>query len=40
MGDAEAAECSVRFSLGDETTRGDVETALLALARVSERTFL
>jgi cysteine desulfurase len=37
MGDDEAALCSVRFSLGDETTRGDVDAALEAVARVLRR---
>jgi cysteine desulfurase len=37
MGDEEAALCSVRFSLGDATTSGDVEVALAAAARVLGR---
>jgi cysteine desulfurase len=37
MGDAEAAVCSVRFSLGEETTAIDVESALAAAARVLAR---
>jgi cysteine desulfurase len=37
MGDEEAARCSVRFSLGEETTLADVEFALAAAARVLAR---
>jgi cysteine desulfurase len=37
MGDDEAATCSVRFSLGEETTRQEVDEALAAAARVLER---
>jgi cysteine desulfurase len=37
MGDGEAALCSVRFSLGEDTTRDDVEAALEAAARVLAR---
>ncbi len=37
MGDDEAASCSVRFSLGEETTAGDVESALAAAAQVLAR---
>jgi cysteine desulfurase len=37
MGDDEAALCSVRFSLGEETTRDDVEAALEAARRVLRR---
>jgi cysteine desulfurase len=37
MGDGEAAASSVRFSLGEETTAGDVEWALAAAARVLAR---
>ena len=37
MGDPEAATCSVRFSLGEETTREDVEFALAAAQRVFAR---
>jgi len=37
MGDDEAATCSVRFSLGEETTAGDVEVALAAAWRVLAR---
>jgi len=37
MGDAEAASCSVRFSLGEETTMIDVETALAVAERVLAR---
>ena len=37
MGDDEAAACSVRFSLGEETTRADVDAALEAIARVVRR---
>ncbi len=38
MGDDEAANCSVRFSLGEETKRSDIEIALAAAARVLART--
>jgi cysteine desulfurase len=37
MGDDRAATSSVRFSLGEETTREDVVAALAAAARVLER---
>jgi len=37
MGDAEAATSSVRFSLGEDTTRRDVDAALHAAARVLAR---
>ncbi|MGH7438617.1 MAG: translation initiation factor IF-1, partial [Polyangiaceae bacterium] len=37
MGDREAASSSVRFSLGEETGRDDVDAALAALARVLAR---
>jgi cysteine desulfurase len=37
MGDDEAATCSVRFSLGEETTAGDIEATLAAAARVLGR---
>jgi cysteine desulfurase len=37
MGDDEAAGCSVRFSLGEDTTSQDVEIALAAAARVLAR---
>ena len=37
MGDRDAAACSVRFSLGEETTPAEVEAALAALARVLPR---
>jgi cysteine sulfinate desulfinase/cysteine desulfurase-like protein len=37
MGDAEAARRSVRFSLGEDTTRVDVERAIEALRRVLQR---
>jgi cysteine desulfurase len=37
MGDTIAATSSVRFSLGEETTRDDVEAALAALERVLRR---
>jgi cysteine desulfurase len=37
MGDGEAATCSVRFSLGDESTRDDVEVALACASRVFAR---
>ncbi len=37
MGDDEAASCSVRFSLGEETAMSDVEVALAAAARVLAR---
>jgi cysteine desulfurase len=38
MGDAEAATSTVRFSLGEETTRDDVSAALAGAARVLSRT--
>ena len=38
MGDAEAALSSVRFSLGGDTTAGDVQVALAAARRVLSRT--
>jgi cysteine desulfurase len=38
MGDDEAAVSSVRFSLGEDTTRDDVEAALAAADRVLART--
>jgi cysteine desulfurase len=38
MGDDEAATCSVRFSLGEESTREDVELALASAWRVFART--
>jgi cysteine desulfurase len=37
MGDAEAAVSTVRFSLGEDTTRADVEHALAAARRVLAR---
>jgi cysteine desulfurase len=37
MGDAEAALCSVRFSLGEDTSPEDIEAALSAAARVLPR---
>jgi cysteine desulfurase len=37
MGDPEAAACSVRFSLGEETSQDDVALALSAAARVFGR---
>jgi cysteine desulfurase len=37
MGDDEAARASVRFSLGEETRREDVELALRAAGRVLSR---
>jgi len=37
MGDPEAAACSVRFSLGEETTQEDIALALAAAARVFGR---
>jgi cysteine desulfurase len=37
MGDDEAATCSVRFSLGEDTTASDVEAALEAAGRVLAR---
>jgi cysteine desulfurase len=37
MGDPEAATCSVRFSLGEETTMADVEAALAAATKVFSR---
>jgi cysteine desulfurase len=37
MGDDEAATCSVRFSLGEDTTRDDVDAALSAASRVLRR---
>jgi cysteine desulfurase len=37
MGDPEAASCSVRFSLGEDTGRREVDAALVALARVVGR---
>jgi cysteine desulfurase len=37
MGDEEAALCSVRFSLGEESTPQDVDAALAAAARVFAR---
>jgi cysteine desulfurase len=37
MGDHEAAGCSVRFSLGEDTTESDVDVALAAAARVFAR---
>ncbi len=37
MGDMEAARSSVRFSLGEDTTREDVDVALRAVRRVLER---
>jgi cysteine desulfurase len=40
MGDEEAARCSVRFSLGEETTAGDVEAALAAVEAVLSRSLV
>jgi cysteine desulfurase len=37
MGDDEAATCSVRFSLGEESTHDDVDAALAAAERVFRR---
>jgi cysteine desulfurase len=37
MGDDEAATCTIRFSLGEETTRADVDAALGVAARVLAR---
>jgi cysteine desulfurase len=37
MGDAAAATSTIRFSLGEDTTAADVETALAAAARVLSR---
>jgi cysteine desulfurase len=37
MGDAEAARCTVRFSLGEDTSSEDIDFALTALARVLGR---
>jgi cysteine desulfurase len=37
MGDPEAATCTVRFSLGEDTTRDDVDAALSAAARALGR---
>jgi cysteine desulfurase len=37
MGDAEAATCSVRFSLGEDTSLEDVDIAVAAVARVVAR---
>jgi cysteine desulfurase len=37
MGDPEAATCSIRFSLGEETTEDEIDAALRAAARVLER---
>jgi cysteine sulfinate desulfinase/cysteine desulfurase-like protein len=37
MGDDRAAVCSVRFSLGEQTTREDVDAALEAAERVLAR---
>jgi cysteine desulfurase len=37
MGDAEAARSTVRFSLGEDTTREDIDFALAALARILRR---
>jgi cysteine desulfurase len=37
MGDAEAATSTIRFSLGEETTAADVESALAATSRVLAR---
>jgi cysteine desulfurase len=37
MGDAEGARCTVRFSLGEDTTRDDIDCALAAAARVLAR---
>jgi cysteine desulfurase len=37
MGDGDAARSSVRFSLGEDTTPGEIEAALAAVARVLGR---
>jgi cysteine desulfurase len=37
MGDIEAAASSVRFSLGEDTTAGDIDVAVAAAARVFAR---
>jgi cysteine desulfurase len=37
MGDAEAASSSVRFSLGEDTTMGDIQAALAAAQKVLSR---
>jgi cysteine desulfurase len=37
MGDPEAAKSSVRFSLGEDTTRDDIEAVLRAAAKVLAR---
>jgi cysteine desulfurase len=37
MGDDEAATCSVRFSLGEETTSSAIEATLAAAAKVLKR---
>jgi cysteine desulfurase len=37
MGDEEAATCTIRFSLGEDTTRADVDAALSAAATVLSR---
>jgi len=37
MGDREAAACSVRFSLGEDTTREDIDATLAAATRVFSR---
>jgi cysteine desulfurase len=37
MGDDDAANCSVRFSLGEETTMADVDAAIAAAAKVLVR---
>jgi cysteine sulfinate desulfinase/cysteine desulfurase-like protein len=37
MGDPEGARFTVRFSLGEDTTREDVDCALAAAARVLAR---
>jgi cysteine desulfurase len=37
MGDGEAATCSVRFSLGEDSTQQDVDAALAGAARVFAR---
>ncbi|HSY21069.1 MAG TPA: cysteine desulfurase family protein [Polyangiaceae bacterium] len=37
MGDREAAACSVRFSLGEDTTREDIDATLAAVTRVFSR---
>ncbi len=37
MGDAAAATSTIRFSLGEDTSAADVETALAAAARVLSR---